>query len=44
MYEFLMQNSLYAVLIIFLIGLVGILSFLARMGNTLTSIEKKNKR
>jgi hypothetical protein len=44
MYEFLMQNSLYTVLIIFLIGLVGIFLFLARMGKTLTSMEKKNER
>jgi hypothetical protein len=44
MYEFLMQNSLYTVLIIFLIGLVGIFSFLARMGVSLGSLEKKNDR
>jgi hypothetical protein len=44
MYEFLMQNSLYTVLIIFLIGLVGIFSFLARMGTSLASLEKKNNQ
>jgi hypothetical protein len=44
MYEFLMQNSLYTVLIIFLIGLVGIFSFLVRMGVSLGSLEKKNDR
>jgi hypothetical protein len=44
MYEFLMQNSLYTVLIIFLISLVGIFSFLARMGSTLAAMEKKNEQ
>ncbi len=39
-----MENSLYTVLIIFLIGLAGIFSFLVRMGRVLASIENKDKK
>lgn len=43
MYSFFLDNSLYLVLIIFLIGLAGILAVLMRMGGRLSMLEKKGK-
>ena len=42
MYEFLMQNSLYTVLIIFVICAAGIFLFLARMSSTVAKLEQRN--
>jgi len=41
MYDFMLNNSIYLVLAIFLIGIAGIFAYLLRMNGRLSQLEKQ---